>query len=358
MKIGFDAKRYFHNRTGLGNYSRDLVNELCVQFPSNNYFLFDKKPDLSLVPNNAIAVAPHRPSSIWRVHGMIKEMQLYQLDVFHGLSNELPYGKYPKQIKKIVTIHDVIFRLFPEQYALIDRSIYHEKTRHAVKIADTVIATSKATANDLMHFYHQEESKIKVVYQTCGEAHKADHSEASISHFRNIYHLQEPYLLYVSSFQTRKNHLPLIKAFAALKQNKVKLVLAGRKGETYDNCVRLIKALQLENMVNLVDDISYENLPLLYRGAQGFIYPSMIEGFGIPLTEAAFAGLPMAVNDIAVFREIAPEGTLFFDVNQSDSMVNALQLLLQIDKNTVQYSEHLKQFDSVKISKQLIGIYG
>lgn len=357
MKIGFDAKRYFHNRTGLGNYSRDLINGLCTYCPDHRYFLFDRSPDLGMVSKNAVAVTPQRPSSIWRVHGMIKEMQLYQLDVFHGLSNELPYGTYPKQIKKIVTIHDVIFRLFPEQYAFVDRSIYHEKTRHAVKIADTVIATSRATAKDLMHLYHLEEGKIKVVYQTCGDVHKETYSGSEINNFRNTNRLQEPYLLYVSSFQTRKNHLPLIKAFAALKQNKVKLVLAGRKGETYDNCVRLIKALQLEKLVNLVDDISYSELPLLYRGASGFIYPSMIEGFGIPLIEAAYAGLPMAVNDIAVFREIAPEGTLFFDVNQEESMIRSMRNLLQINKDSMSYTNHLSQFNAAAISKKLIEIY-
>jgi glycosyltransferase involved in cell wall biosynthesis len=358
MKIGFDAKRYFHNRTGLGNYSRDLIDGLSDNYPEHRFFLFDEKPEIAHLAHHVVAVAPASQSLLWRVNGMIRDMKRYQLDVFHGLSNELPYGKYPQSLKKLVTIHDVIFRSYPEHYPFIDRTIYHEKTRHALRIADTIIATSKATANDLARFYNADLNKIQVVHQTCGEAHKAFYSDEAIAAFRNSHQLQEPYLLYVSSFQTRKNHLALINAFAALKQTKVKLVLAGRKGETYADCKRLIKNLSLENMVNLIDDIGQENLPLLYRGANAFIYPSLIEGFGIPLLEAAFAGLPMAVNDIAVFREIAPGGTFYFDVNKQESIIISIQGLLQTEKKSNRYAEHLSRFDTVSISKKLMAIYG
>ncbi len=357
MKIGFDAKRYFHNATGLGNYSRDLVNGLCEWHKDQQYFLFDKQPDLKKVPQHAIAVSPQGSATIWREFGMRKEMALYGLNVYHGLSNELPFGKFPAGIKKIVTIHDVIFKLFPEHYALIDRSIYDYKTRHAIKIADTIVATSKATANDLIKFYGANEAKIKVVYQTCGNLHKQTYNHELVTDFKIKYALNTPYILYVSSFQTRKNHLPLIKAFAALKQNNIKLVLAGRKGETYNDCVKLITSLGLQDIVNLVDDIASEDLPLLYRGAQGFVYPSMIEGFGIPLIEAAHAGVPMAVNDIAVFREIAPEGTLFFDVNDSNNLSESLRQLIDNYKGRIHYEKHLELFDVQKISQNMIQIY-
>ena len=357
MKIGFDAKRYFHNNTGLGNYSRILVNEMCAHFPDNQYFLFDKRPDLAGVPANAIAVVPGNSPVLWREYGILKEIKMYGLNVFHGLSNELPFGKFPASVKKIVTIHDVIFKAFPEHYQWIDRSIYDFKTKHAIKAADTIIATSKATADDLLRYYKADEKKIKVVYQTCSKLHQIDYSDAAIDAFRKANSLTEPYLLYVSSFETRKNHLPLIKAFAALGQAKVKLVLAGRKRETYNNCIALIKSLGIEKLVNLIDDISSENLPLLYRGAQAFVYPSLIEGFGIPLIEATHAGLPMAVNNIAVFMEIAPPGTLYFDSTNEVSMVETLHKLLERGANKVDYAEHLKRFDEAEISKRVIQIY-
>lgn len=357
MKIGFDAKRYFHNNTGLGNYSRVLVNELCHHFPEHAYFLFDKRPNLYEHPENATIVKPSGNGFMWREQGMIREMATCGLDVFHGLSNELPFGKYPSSIKKIVTLHDVIFKPFPGHYKWIDRRIYDFKTKHAVKIADTIIATSQATADDLIKYYQADAKRIEVVYQSCGKLHQLHYSDEAVNDIKINKRLTEPYLLYVSSFQTRKNHLPLIKAFAALKNKQVKLVLAGRKGETYEACVALIKSLGIAHLVNLVDDISAEELPLLYRGAQAFVYPSMIEGFGIPLIEASYAGLPMAVNNIAVFKEIAPEGTLYFDTNNEGSMVEALQQLVERGEKKVDYEEHLKRFDEGSISRRLVGIY-
>lgn len=357
MKIGFDAKRYFHNNTGLGNYSRVLVNELCKHFPEHSYFLFDKRPNIYNHPENAQIVAPSGSGFLWREKGIVKEITATGLDVFHGLSNELPFGHYPSSLKKIVTLHDVIFKPFPEHYKWIDRNIYDFKTKHAVKIADTIIATSQATANDLIKHYNAEAKRIAVVYQSCGPLHQLHYPAEAVQDFRTSKGFDEPYLLYVSSFQTRKNHLPLIKAFAALKNKNLQLVLAGRKGETYEACVAMIKNLGIENLVNLVDDISAEDLPLLYRGAQAFVYPSMIEGFGIPLIEATYAGLPMAVNNIAVFKEIAPEGTLYFDSNNEKSMVVALQALVEKGDSKVAYGEHLKRFDEAGISKRVMQIY-
>jgi len=357
MKIGFDAKRYFHNNTGLGNYSRVLVNALCKDFPEHAYYLFDKRPNVYNHPENAQIVAPSGNGFLWREKGIIKDIASAGLDVFHGLSNELPFGNYPSSLKKIVTLHDAIFKSFPEHYKWMDRSIYDFKTRHAVKIADAIIATSQATANDLIKYYNADAKRIVVVYQSCGPLHQLHYPVEAVQDFKTAKGLNAPYLLYVSSFQTRKNHLPLIKAFAALKNKNIQLVLAGRKGETYEACVALIKNLGIEKLVNLFDDISAEELPLLYRGAQGFVYPSMIEGFGIPLIEATYAGLPMAVNNIAVFKEIAPEGTLYFDTNNEASMLNALQQLVEKGENKVEYEEHLKQFDEAGISKRVVQIY-
>ncbi len=357
MKIGFDAKRYFHNNTGLGNYSRVLVNELCKHFPEHDYFLFDKRPNLYAHPENAQIIRPSGTGFLWRESGIIKDIAANDLEVFHGLSNELPFGKFPSSTKKIVTIHDVIFKPFPEHYKWMDRTIYDIKTKHAIEIADTIIATSIATSDDLIKYYKADKKRIEVVYQSCGKLHQLRYSNEAIETFRKEKGLNEPYLLYVSSFQFRKNHSALIKAFADLKQNKTKLVLAGRKGETYDACVALIKSLGIEKLVNLVDDISAEELPLLYRGAKAFVYPSLVEGFGIPLIEAAFAGLPMAVNNIAVFKEIAPDGTLYFDTKNEANMVDALQQLLEKGDNMLNYDTHLKRFDEGKISTHLIKIY-
>ncbi len=355
MRIGFDAKRYYHNNTGLGNYSRDLVDGLKQHFPQNAYLLLDKPSLENLYLENKIIHTPSK-SPLWRSHGILKDIENLNLDVFHGLSNELPFGSWPLNTKKVVTIHDVIYKLFPTQYPLLDRNIYHLKTKHAIQVADTIIATSEATAKDLIHLYKAPEHKIEVVYQSCGKVHWMPYTASEVDNFKYSKNIQFPFILYVSSFQERKNHLELIKAYAQLLNKDTKMVLAGRKGKTYHQCMDLIKACQLENDVVILTDLEYKELPLLYRSAMGFIYPSLIEGFGIPLLEAACAGLPMAVNDIPVFREIAPTSTLYFHLGDIISITKALQNL--IDINALQdNSQHLEKFKSLNQANQMNKIY-
>ncbi|MES2618644.1 MAG: glycosyltransferase family 1 protein [Bacteroidota bacterium] len=355
MKIGFDAKRYFHNRTGLGNYSRDLVNGLCKYYTEHHYYLFDKHPDLTLLPANAEAITPRANGLLWRSLGMARDIERYQLDVFHGLSNELPLTQIQGNTKKIVTIHDVIYRLFPEQYAWLDRTIYHQKTKLAIKHADTIIATSKATANDLIRLYNADEKKVSVVYQTCSDNHWQTYDSSTLDAFKNKYSLSHAFVLYVSSFQTRKNHLQLLKGLKASGNKNIRLVLAGRIGETFEVCNDYVNNNDLSSQVILLTDISQAELPLLYRSAQSFIYPSMIEGFGIPMIEAACAGLPMAVNNIPVFREIAPDNNLYFDTIEIASISKVLEDLTTMQKSD--YSNHLRLFTAQFATETTMQIY-
>jgi glycosyltransferase involved in cell wall biosynthesis len=355
MNIGFDAKRYFHNYTGLGNYSRDLIDTLCRRFADDKYFLFDKRPSTIDLPANTIAVVPLGNKVLWREAGVLKDVKRFRLDVFHGLSNELPWGKWPSHTRKIVTIHDVIFELYPSHYATIDRYIYRKKTAHAIKTADIIIATSQATAKDLVNLYQANENKISVIYQTCGQPHWKPYEASAITAYQSRRQLKQPFMLYVSSFQTRKNHLTLLKAFKLLTDKNTRLVLAGKTGETYKECTQFVKDNQLENRVVLLTDISNAELPLLYRCAQSFIYPSMIEGFGIPLIEAACAGLPIAASDIPVFKEIAPGGTLFFNFNDPEEISSAMRQL--IDRGKEDHSLHLKVFTPEFAAGKMMEIY-
>lgn len=356
MHIGFDAKRYFHNRTGLGNYSRDLINTLIQQHPDDQFFLYDRKPSFTNLPTNTITVPPTNGGGfLWKEWKIQKEIKMYMLDVYHGLSNELPFGKWPDRVKKIVSIHDVIFRHYPEQYAMIDRQIYHHKTKHAISVADIVIATSYATAEDLQQFYKADPAKLKVVYQTCGEQHRALYSEAEISAFARAYRLPEKFIVYVSSFQTRKNHLSLLKAFASCKGAAGKLVLAGKPGNALHKVKDFIREHQLQDQVVVLTDVDRKELPLLYRAASGFVYPSMIEGFGIPLIEAAHAGLPMAVNNIAVFNELSPEGSIKFDSANVSEFSKALIELSKRQKSD--YTNFLQAFNPLVSAETVYGLY-
>ena len=355
MNIGFDAKRYFHNNSGLGNYSRDLVNSLIKLQPSNKYYLFDPSPSTLNLPPNTIAAVPQHNSIFWRIKGIQKDIEMHKIDLYHGLSNELPFGKWPEKTKKIVTIHDIIFRLYPNHYSVLDREIYHQKTKHAIKIADHVVATSQSTADDLLNHYGVQEEKLSVVYQTCGEGHWKSYSQDALNSFAFNKRLPSKFALYVSSFQTRKNHLQLLKGLKESGLKDFNLVLAGKKGETLIACHQYIIENGLGKQVIILNDLQNSELPLLYRCASSFIYPSMAEGFGIPLIEAACAGLPLAVNDIPVFRELAPESAVKFNASDEISIADTILNLNKMEK--LDYSLYLEKFKTDYAAEMMYSLY-
>ena len=158
MKIGFDAKRAFHNFTGLGNYSRTLIETLATYYPSDELHLFSPKPSTSPRVQSLLdtpSVSSHFPTGfwkkippVWRSYGIESDIKAAKIDVFHGLSNELPL-KLPPKVASVVTIHDLIFERYPAFYPRFDRFVYRQKFRRACQQADVVVAISEQTKQDI-----------------------------------------------------------------------------------------------------------------------------------------------------------------------------------------------------------------
>jgi glycosyltransferase involved in cell wall biosynthesis len=353
MRIGFDAKRYFYNRTGLGNYSRTLVNTLAQTYANDHFVLFTPgNPVFEPATANLHLHTLPKNLPMQRLLGIARHVQQEQIDVFHGLSNEIPLGLKRRGIASVVTIHDVIFRRFPEYYPAVDRFIYHRKTAYAVKHADVVIATSQATANDLQEFYSVPPSKIQVLYQPIDPLwYGYEKSEPPA----------RPYFLYISSFTQRKNHGTLIQAFSAIhQQTDCDLLLAGAAGPTLEQCKRFVQAEGLTHRVHFETDCEPGRLRVLAQQARTFVYPSLFEGFGIPLAEAAAKGLPLAVSDTAIFRELAGEAALYFNPNRAENMAAVM-----LDVLRPEYAAQLQRGRETLLAKikaevmaeKLMGIY-
>ena len=172
MRIGFDAKRAVSNFTGLGNYSRFVISNLMKFYPKNTYKLFipkfpsdDKINTLS--SDETHYTIKHTKKPFWRTMGIVKDIRREDLDIYHGLSNELPFKINKTKVKSIVTIHDLIFLKFPQFYSLIDRIIYNVKAKYACRVADRIVAVSECTKRDIIKHYKISPDKSEVVYQGC-----------------------------------------------------------------------------------------------------------------------------------------------------------------------------------------------
>ncbi|MFZ1256056.1 MAG: glycosyltransferase family 1 protein [Saprospiraceae bacterium] len=368
MKIGFDAKRLFYNKTGLGNYSRTLVANLQNRFPQNEFHLYT--PSIKPEPySNAfldkskfqIHLANGISKKLWRAHLINKDLDNDGIELYHGLSNELPFGL---KIKSVVTIHDLIFKIYPNTYNLIDRFIYNYKFKNSCMKADKIIAISEHTKKDIVHHYHIEPNKIEVVYQTCNSCF-IDGAESKMDHPANTkYLLPKEYLLYVGSVEPRKNLSTLINSYQYLPlEFQLPLVIIG-KGKSYKlKIFNQIQQLNLKNKIIWIENLeSNEQLASIYQQAAVFIYPSLYEGFGIPIIEALYSKTPVITSNCSSLPEAAgPDSFYFNPLNPVELSETIITALTDNTKRKIAIENGLKyaklNFSEKIVSDKLMSIY-
>ena len=362
MKIGYDGKRAFQNKTGLGNYSRSLVTILAKYYPKNQYTLFAPKKTSLFNINELKNVDAITPSNFlgktlkgwWRRIGMVKQITNAEIDIFHGISNELPLSIKKSKVKTVVTIHDIIFERFPETYNFDERFVHRWKVKQACKIADAVIAISEQTKTDLINYYKIDKNKIFVAYQSCNPIFQQLVCEAVKATIKQRYNLPDQYFLFVSSIAPRKNLISICKALVLLKDKMtIPLVVIGNgkkekkeaKQFLYENGITE-RVIFLNEMPVANEDnfISAADFPAIYQQALALIYPSIFEGFGLPLLEALWSGLPIISSNTSSLPEVAGDAALYFPPLDIDTLAahlftiaNNPQLVIELrDKGFVQ----------------------
>ena len=339
MRIGFDAKRAFSNYTGLGNYSRDTIRVLEEFYPKNQYFLFtpkfteNKRLDFIEGKKNIHTIYPNNLfnkifSSYWRTKNIVQQIKNNKIDLYHGLSHELPIGIENINIKKVVTIHDLIYLRYPKLFSNIDRKIYDKKFRSACDRADKIIAVSQQTKTDIIDFFKIEKDKIDVVYQGCNQVFKTKRDQQEISVVKNKFNLFEKYLLYVGSIEKRKNLLTLLKSINDLKHKN--LIVIGDGSEYKKECLEYINKNKLNSRVKILSGLNLFDMSCIYQEAEMMIYPSVFEGFGIPIIEALNSKIPVITTKGGCFHESGGDHSLYIDPLSSDDISNAI---LSIEKN-------------------------
>ena len=367
MKIGFDAKRVFQNRSGLGNYSRSTLRLLSRCYPENTYYLFSGKPNKAvfLPSENQFIVEPDKgfPSlfpDYWRSWGLYHQANNLSLDIFHGLSNELPFSIKKTNAKSVVTIHDLIFLRFPEYYSAVDRHIYSLKFKHACRVADHIIAISNATKDDIVHFFGTDPDKIEVIYQSCDPLFQKQVSAETKSEIKKKYNLPEQYILFLGTIEKRKNALSLIKAF--LNENiDFPLVIAGKPTEYISEIKDFLKDNPAGNRIIFKHNIETSDLPALYQSSVIFVYPSVFEGFGIPILEAMNSGVPVITSTGSCFAETGGDAALYCDPYDYEQIGSALSKLLNnsdIRQSMIEKGfSHSRQFDEDVVAANLMNMY-
>lgn len=373
MNIAFDAKRAFQNNTGLGNYSRTLISSLAAYYPSNHYYLYAPKlTDMYVTAAypNIQTVLPEKRlhrwfRSAWRSKYVVGELAKKNISIYHGLSHEIPFGIHLSGVKSVVTMHDLIFERYPGQYNPIDVQTYRRKAKYASLYADKIIAISEQTKQDLINYYNTPAEKIAVVYQSCDEMFAVSHPANAIQELLSKYRLPKEYFLYVGSVIERKNLLSIIKAMLQLKGKvDIPLVVLGN-GSGYKKKVKaFIAAHDLSDRVIWLNEqakFAYGDLPALYQGAKALIYPSIFEGFGIPVLEALWSRTPVITSEGSCFLETAGNAAIYIDPLHPQSIAEALNEIVDNPSKVADMKEkgwaHAQLFTRDKCAAGVMKVY-
>ncbi len=379
MNIGFDAKRAFHNQTGLGHYSRTLIHSLAACFPQHEYFLFNPKASTSFQFNeqNVHEVLPgsflsKKLSAAWRSNWVKKDLKRLHIDLYHGLSHELPVNINQTGIKSVVTIHDLIHERYLEQYKLIDRKIYTKKFSYACAHADKIIAISNQTKQDIIDFYQTAAEKIEVCYQSCNPAFGERITDDVKQRVKAHYKLPDQYFLYVGSIIERKNLLNLCTAMNLLRnETDIPLVVIGNGGEYKQKVKDYITKNQLDDRIIFLSDQptakfsptfqSAEDFPAIYQQAIAMIYPSVFEGFGIPVLEALWSRIPVITSNVSCLPEAGGEGAFYVDPTKPEEIALQIKRILNDDAFVQQQIEkgwqHAQHFSNANTAAKVMGVY-
>lgn len=363
MRIGFDGKRATQNFTGLGNYSRYILHVLSTYFPENVYQLFSHKKAkrIGLIDLNIELIQPDkRISNIgWRSFGLVRDLKKNQIDLYHGLSNEIPFGIKRALIPSIVTIHDLIFLRYPQYYSFIDRIIYQYKFKHACKNADKIIAVSEQTKKDIISFFGTDPHKIAVVYQNCSsEFMKSDSSRKH--EIAAKYHIPKRFVLSVGSIEERKNILVVVKALKNIN-SEIHLVIVGKETHYTKKVKKYIEDNGLKSRVHILKNVPFSDLPTIYQLAEIFIYPSLFEGFGIPILEALHSGIPVIAATGSCLEEAGGSSSIYIKPQDIGGFAEAIEKVstdAELRLKMIQEGyKYVKKFDDYLIAKQLFELY-
>ncbi|MEN9327557.1 MAG: hypothetical protein RI947_365 [Candidatus Parcubacteria bacterium] len=359
-KIGIDARLY--SKTGVGVYIRNLLHHLSRQNLSGfQYYVYCLKSDLSAIqlPKDKFIIRP--VPYLWHTFGeqlgFCRALMADNLDLMH-----FTYFSYPILYtrKFISTIHDMILLQHKTGKASMHSNAYYELKhmvfRHVfatqVKRSLGIITPTNTVKDQIIStFGDQYKNKINTIYE--GLDYKLTEAKPN-QKLRALY--KKPFFMYVGNFYPHKNIEQLVRAFESI-DNQYDLILIGPDDYFSHHTARIVKQLSLSDRVHMVHNVSEEDLVFYYKNAEALVHPSLSEGFGLPLVEAAYFDLPVIASNIPVFRELLGNQYLRFDPHDSASITKTMNQHLHKPLHP-SYDEILKKCSFDKMTKDISKLYG
>jgi glycosyltransferase involved in cell wall biosynthesis len=335
MLIGIDASRAVAaRRTGTETYSLHLIRSLIAFGTGHRFRLYTNgQPPAGLFGGDLAAANVELRSipfpRLWTHLRLSAEMAVRPPGVLFVPAHVLPLV-HPR--RSVVTVHDLGYLAYPEAHRTFDRRYLDWSTRWNARRAKIVIADSTATRADLIRAYGVDARKIRVSHLGRDESLAPVRDARVLAEAQARYGIAAHYVLYVGTLQPRKNLARVIEAFARLAADPafagLQLVLAGKKGWLYDDLFAQVERMGLAGRVLFPGYIEDADLPALLSGALAFVFPSLYEGFGIPVLEAGACGVPVITSNTSSLPEVAGDAALLVDPHDVDAIAEAMNRLV------------------------------
>lgn len=339
MRIGFDVRPFLKRETGVGIYCRNLLFHLAQIDRSNEYFLFSSSLK-DKFPLQKIPPFPNKEFRHFRFPVRLINLFWYRLswpplDYFFRTDLDLAHSPTPLILptkgKKIVTVYDLFFMDFPLLTDRETRQNFTVRIKDSLLKADGIVAISEFTRNQLLERFPLDEKKVKAIYLGLDYEFHTEVSAEEEEEVRKKFSLPPSFVLFVGAIEPRKNLLKLIEALKIVheKHQKTLLVIVGREGLDYNNLEKKIGQLELQDWVRMMGYLPDAEVKIFYRLASVFAFPSLCEGFGLPLLESMASGLPVATSKTSALPEVARDAALYFHPEDPEDIADKLILALQ-----------------------------
>lgn len=352
MRIGIDARLFTgKNMTGIAVTQYEIIKQLALIDKKNEYYLLSREKvqlDFPIPENWHEVVEPFKQGMVWYNTKLITLLKKYKIDIFWNCNHILPLRK-PKGVKYVLTIHDLAlckFRGIGETSNVVKQKLF---VRHSCRMADKIAVVSECTKKDLMQIMQVPEDKIIVCYNGGVEA-KSRVSDDTIKVTREKYNITGRYIFYLGTLEPRKNILTAVKAFDVLrKYENIQFVISGGKGWKYQPVLDQINRSNYKEDIILTGYVTPEEKSALYSDAILFVFPSIYEGFGIPILEAFSYGTPVITANNSSLAEVGGKAAFYIqDALDANELATLMNKVLHLD---VSEREKLKKSEQRQTQK-------
>lgn len=368
MRIGIDCRCLNGEKTGIGYYTYHLINNLIRLEKNGEFYLYSNRYlEFPLEAGNIRKNAGSRfPGNLWLQTVLPLLLYKHEINVFHAPLFIVPLAC---SIPRVVTVHDLTSYIFPEKSTWQNRNILRYLLPTSIKAADAVIAISENTKQDIVNYLGTSPEKISVIPLAAPDTCRQIHDREELNRIRAKYKLPEKYILFVGTIEPRKNLERLITAYKQVLNHRKdlphRLVMVGKLGWLYEDIFRVYHESGLKDKIQFLGYVDQEDMSHIYNGADLFVYPSLYEGFGLPVLEAMSCGIPVITSNVSALPEVAGDSCHLVNPLCVEELAYAIELLLGSPTLQEQMSraglarsrdfswrktaaEHLKLYDQVQ----------